>query len=247
VLTWFNPYGLDKKLLPGMNVRVTGKVTVFRERFQMVQPQWEVLNGEDVAPRSARIEAVYPATTNLPTAQLGKLIAGVIEPLLPQVPEWFEEAYLAERNLYTRRGALGKIHQPQTMKETITSKRTLAYHEFFLHQAAVAIKRYHARNSSQAVPLRVDQAVDERIRALLPFELTGAQNRVIESIRKDLAATKPMNRLLQGDVGSGKTVVALYAMLAATATTRERCAVCAPRSSPPSSDGGGSSRRSGSR
>jgi ATP-dependent DNA helicase RecG len=221
VLTWFNPWGLDKKILPGMNVRVTGKVTVFRERFQMVQPQWEALNGEDVAPKSARIEPVYPATTNLPSAQIARLVAGVIEPLVPQVPEWFEESFLAERNLYTRREALRKIHQPQTMKETITAKRSLAYHEFFLHQAAVAIKRYHARNSSQAIPLRVDEAVDERIRALLPFELTNAQNRVIDSIRKDLAAAKPMNRLLQGDVGSGKTVVALYAMLAATATTRE--------------------------
>jgi ATP-dependent DNA helicase RecG len=106
------------------------------------------------------------------------------------------------------------------VKDTITAQRTLAYHEFFLHQAAVAIKRFHARNSSQAIPLRVDEAVDSRIRALLPFDLTAAQNRVIESIRKDLAATKPMNRLLQGDVGSGKTVVALYAMLAATATSR---------------------------
>src|SRR6185437_8646980 len=90
-----------------------------------------------------------------------------------------------------------------------------------VHQAAVAIKRYHQRNSAPAVPLRVDDAVDKRIRALLPFSMTKAQNRVIESIRKDLNSTKPMNRLLQGDVGSGKTVVALYAMLAATATAAE--------------------------
>jgi ATP-dependent DNA helicase RecG len=221
VLTWFNPYGLDKKLLPGMNIRVTGKVTVFRDRFQMVQPQWEALAGDDAAPKSARIEAVYPATTNLPTAQIAKLVAGVIDTLVPQVPEWFPEVHLKERNLFTRQEAVRKIHQPQTVKDAITAKRTLAYHEFFLHQAAVAIKRFHARNSSPAVPLRVDEAVDARIRALLPFSLTPAQNRVIESIRKDLAATKPMNRLLQGDVGSGKTVVALYAMLAATATSRE--------------------------
>jgi ATP-dependent DNA helicase RecG len=223
VLTWFNPYGLDKKLLPGMQVRVTGKVTVFRNRFQIAQPKYEILDGkggEAAAPKSARIEPVYPATMELPSPQIAKLVAGVLDALIPQIPEYFPPAFLAERNLFTRQEALRRIHHPQTLKESIVAKRTLAYHEFFLHQAAVAIKRFHQRNAAPAIPLRVDEAVDARIRALLPFALTTAQNRVIESIRRDLAGTKPMNRLLQGDVGSGKTVVALYAMLAATATVR---------------------------
>ena len=138
---------------------------------------------------------------------------------MPQVSEWFGEEYLRERGFMTRRECLlERIHRPGSLKEAEGARRTLAYHEFFLHQLAVAIKRYHQRHNAPAMALRVDAAVDQRIRALLPFELTGAQNRVIESIRKDLAATKPMNRLLQGDVGSGKTVVALYAMLAAVAT-----------------------------
>ena len=222
VLTWFNPYDLHKKLLPGMHVRVTGKVTFFRNRAQIVQPRHEILKNEieETTAKGARIEAVYAATTALPTQQIARLVANILEELIPQVPEWFPPAFLKERNLTTRLEALRWIHQPQTLQESITAKRTLAYHEFFLHQAAVAIRRYHARNSSQAIPLRVDAAVDQRIRALLPFDLTAAQNRVIEAIRKDLAGTKPMNRLLQGDVGSGKTVVALYAMLAATATRR---------------------------
>ncbi|MGN6368282.1 MAG: ATP-dependent DNA helicase RecG [Phycisphaerae bacterium] len=219
VLTWFNPFGLDKKLQPGMLIRATGKVTQFRERFQIVQPKFEILDGrEEETAKSARIEPVYPATTELPSHLLAKIIAGVIDALIPKVPEWFAEGLLRERHFFTRREALEKIHRPATLKEAITAKRTLAYHEFFLHQAAVAIKRFHQRNSSPAIPLRVDEAVDRRIRALLPFELTAAQSRVIDSIRKDLSSTKPMNRLLQGDVGSGKTVVALYAMLAATAT-----------------------------
>ncbi|HUO09833.1 MAG TPA: ATP-dependent DNA helicase RecG [Phycisphaerae bacterium] len=219
VLTWFNPFGLDKKLQPGMLVRVTGKVTSFRERRQMVQPQFEILDGkEEEGPKSARIEPVYPATMELPSAVLARVIAGVLDTLIPQVPEWFSAEFLKERNFYTRQEGLRKIHRPGTLKEAVTAKRTLAYHEFFLHQAAVAIKRFHQRNSSPAIPLRVDDAVDARIRKLLPFGLTNAQTRVIESIRKDLTGTKPMNRLLQGDVGSGKTVVALYAMLAAAAT-----------------------------
>ena len=221
VLTWFNPFGLDKKLQPGMLIRATGKVTQFRDRFQIVQPKFEILDDKaEETPKSARIEPVYPATTELPTNLLAKIIAGTLDPLIPQIPEWFPEDFLKERHFFTRREALEKIHRPQNLKEAITAKRTLAYHEFFLHQAAVAIKRFHQRNSSPAIPLRVDEAVDKRIRALLPFDLTNAQTRVIDSIRKDLTSTKPMNRLLQGDVGSGKTVVALYAMLAATATAR---------------------------
>ena len=83
-------------------------------------------------------------------------------------------------------------------------------------------KRYQQRHGVPAIPLRVDEAVDARIRKLLPFEFTPAQERVIGELREDLAGVRPMNRLLQGDVGSGKTVVALYAMLAACATRRER-------------------------
>jgi ATP-dependent DNA helicase RecG len=223
ILTWFNPFGLDKKLQPGMLVRATGKVTAFRDRLQMVQPQFEVLDeadAENAAPKSARIEPVYPATTDLTTQQLQRIIEKNLDVLLPHIEEWFPEVHLRERNLFTRRESFEKIHRPANLKDAITAKRSLAYHEFFLHQAAVAIKRFHQRNSAPAIPLRVDDAVDARIRALLPFDLTAAQNRVIESLRKDLNSTKPMNRLLQGDVGSGKTVVALYAMLAATATAK---------------------------
>jgi len=221
VLTWFNAYGLDQKLQPGMHIRVTGKVTVFRDRPQIVQPQWEkVSDGESAGQTGERIEAVYPATTELTSAVMGRLIGGCLEELVGQVAEWLPAGHLAERNFMTRREALVKIHQPRTRAEHIAARRTLAYHEFFLHQTAVALKRYHARNSNPALPLRVDDAVDGRIRALLPFALTGAQDRVVASIRKDLGGAKPMNRLLQGDVGSGKTVVALYAMLAAAATRR---------------------------
>ena len=221
ILTWFNPFGIDKKIQPGMQLRATGKVTSFRDRFQMVQPQFEILDeNNDLAPKSAKIDPVYPASVELPTHMLARIIGGVLDPLLPQIEEWFPETHLRERHFFTRREAIEKIHRPPTLKDAITAKRTLAYHAFYLHQAAVAIKRFHQRNSNPAIPLRVDEAVDKRIRALLPFELTTAQSRVIDSIRKDLSNTKPMNRLLQGDVGSGKTVVALYAMLAATATHR---------------------------
>jgi ATP-dependent DNA helicase RecG len=223
VLTWFNPFGLQEKLLPGTMVRVTGKVTQFRGRFQIVQGKVEVLNEKDaemLAPKAARVEPVYPATADLPSPVIWRILKGMLDDLVAQVEEWFAPEFLAERNLLTRQEAMRRIHAPASLQDAILAKRTLAYHEFFLHQSAFAIKRFHQRHGTPAVPLRVDDAVDAHIRALLPFAFTGAQKRVIEAIRKDLAGTKPMNRLLQGDVGSGKTVVALYAMLAACATPR---------------------------
>ncbi|MCL2646216.1 MAG: ATP-dependent DNA helicase RecG [Phycisphaerales bacterium] len=222
VLTWFNAYGLEHQLQPGMLIRVTGKVTSFNNRKQIVQPKFEILQGNEEERKSARVEPVYPATVELSSAAIMRVIHGILDTLLPAIAEFFPEDFLRDRHFFTRQEALQKIHRPATLQDAATARRTLAYHEFFLHQAAVAIKRYHQRNSIPAIPLRVDDAVDQRIRALLPFSLTKAQNTVIASIRKDLAATKPMNRLLQGDVGSGKTVVALYAMLAASATQSPR-------------------------
>ncbi len=90
---------------------------------------------------------------------IGKILAGMLDELLPQVAEWFLPEHLKERQLFGRQEALRLIHQPRTLKDSITAKRSLAYHEFFLHQAAVAIKRFHQRNSAPAIPLRVDAAV----------------------------------------------------------------------------------------
>ena len=223
VLTWFNPYGIDEKLSPGTHIRVTGKTTAFGGRIQIVQGKFQVLeavDGDRVA-AGPRIEAIYAATEEITSPQIARIVHNNLDFLLPSVREWFDGAYVKERNLLTRHDATLSIHKPRDMKEAQRARRTLAYHEFFLHQTAVAVKRYHQRMMQKAMALRVDDKVDARIRALLPFELTAAQGRVIEAIKKDLAVTKPMNRLLQGDVGSGKTVVALYAMLAGVATARE--------------------------
>ncbi len=228
MLTWFHPYGVSSKVGPGMKIRITGKATMFSGRLQFVNPKWDLLKEEeDRPPVHAHIEPVYPASADLSSPQIAKLIQSAASPLLPHVQEWFAEAYLAERGFYTRREATERIHRPLSMADVKKARRTLAYHEFFLHQLAMAIKRYHQRTSQPALPLRVDDAVDRRIRALVEFPLTASQNRVVEQIKKDLTGTRPMNRLLQGDVGSGKTVVALYAMLCAAATGHQ-AALMAP-------------------
>ena len=125
------------------------------------------------------------------------------------------------------RQAYRQLHKPSTLGDITRAQRTIAYHEIILFQLALEIRRYHQKHSVTAERLRTDDRVDERIRALIPFELTAAQKRVIAELRADLARQEPMNRLLQGDVGSGKTVVALYAMLMAVAAGKQ-AALLAP-------------------
>ena len=176
ILTWFNPYDLAKKILPGTQVRVTGKVTLFRNRYQITQPKVEFLDGKDadaLAPKSARIEPVYPATLELPSPAIWRITKNILDELIPQLEEWFTPEFLAERNLLTRQEAMRASTIPSCSK-TASSPSALAYHEFFLHQSAVAIKRYHQRNSNPAIPLRRRRR--RRLNAsapLLPFDLTG--------------------------------------------------------------------------
>ncbi len=218
ILVWFNRWDLPDKIAPGCRLRATGQVSFFNGRAQLMQPLFDVVTEESSTRAAARIEPAYPATADLPSAVIRQVIIGNLAQLLPNVREWFAPDYLASRNLPCRRAAYQAVHQPVDLKQTQAARHSLAYHEFFLYQLAVALRRARQQNAAGARPLRADDTVDKRIRARLEFKLTDAQNRVIACLRKDLASTVPMNRLVQGDVGCGKTVVALYAMLLAVAS-----------------------------
>ncbi len=218
ILVWFNRWDLPDKISPGCQLRATGQVNFFNGRAQLMQPQFDVVTDASQTPESPKIEPVYPATADLPSAVIRQVIMGNLAELLSAVREWFSPDFLAARRLPSRRAAYQAVHHPVHLKQTQSARHSLAYHEFFLYQLAVALRRATQKNEAGAKPLRADDTVDKRIRALLEFNLTDAQNRVVESLRKDLASTVPMNRLVQGDVGCGKTVVALYAMLLAVAS-----------------------------
>ncbi len=227
ILVWFNRWDLPDKITPGCRLRATGTVSFFNGRPQMMQPQFECLP-DTPGPRAvAAIEPVYPATANLPSGTIRQIVLANLPDLLADVSEWFGADALASKRLLSRRAAYEAAHRPQSLAEAQLARHTLAYHEFFIYQLAVALRRAAQRNKAGACPLRADDLVDRRIRALLDFSLTDAQNRVVKSLRSDLAAAVPMNRLIQGDVGCGKTVVALYAMLLAVASGRQ-AALLAP-------------------
>ena len=216
-LVWFHGAYLRGKITPGQILRVQGRVRMFRNIPQMSQPKWEVIEpdadrvGEDV------IRAVYPASAKLSSLAIWQTIDKNIDDALAGVEEWYPEAHLRARDLLRRPQAYRAIHQPTSWKEALAARRRLVYDELMLMQIGLSLSRRLRGGRLTAPRLLIDKLLDERIRKRFPFSLTEAQQRCVWEIVRDMQAPQPMSRLLQGDVGSGKTVVALYAMLVAVA------------------------------
>lgn len=237
-LVWFNAHWLRDRIKPGMTLAVTGKVGLYRDYLQMANPKWERLDGDEAAgggddalaacgadagtpDADEQLRPVYPATEDLPSEQIERLIADVLPRVLPQIDDHFDAAYRQAHALPELAEAYRMLHQPDDEDEPPAARRRLAYDEFFLLQLGLALKRHHTKNVMKAPALRWSEAIDRHIRDRFKFDLTAGQDHVVGQIAGDLQRTEPMIRLLQGDVGSGKTVVALYAMLMAAADRRQ--------------------------
>jgi ATP-dependent DNA helicase RecG len=226
-LIWFNQSWLRTKIHPGVTLRVRGKVKFFRGIAQMANPKWEIIEQETEPVTDERFRPIYPATAHLPSERIGALIDANLDAAVAHVQEWFDPAQLHKRYLIPRRQAFLKIHRPADFREAADARRRLVYDELMLMQLGLGLSKRLRDGRVTAPILRVDKLLDERIRRRFPFDLTNAQQHAIYEIIADLKSGHPMNRLLQGDVGSGKTVVALYAMLVAVAN-KMQAAILAP-------------------
>jgi ATP-dependent DNA helicase RecG len=204
-LVYFNNPGWARKQLPmGERRTVSGKLEAYGDEWQIIHPEVsEPGKGAEPALR----EPVYPLTEGLTNRRMGELAALGLE-RAPELPEWVEPSLLARESWRDWRSALGEAHR----EPASSARRRLAYDEIFANQLALLLLRQSARRTKTA-PLAGDGRLSGTL--CLPYELTLAQRRVIEEIRGDMAQGVPMLRLLQGDVGSGKTLVAVMAMLAA--------------------------------
>lgn len=227
-LVWFNQPYLHGKIQPGLKVRIHGELTTFGGALQVANPKWEAIaSSEDPAPIDERIRPVYPASETLPTAQIEKIIAAHLPTALPLILDHLPDSFRIARNMPSLADAYRMQHAPESFDETNAARRRLAYDELLFLQLGVGMKRAHLRLHLKAPKLRHTPAIDRHIRERLGFTLTPHQDEVIAEIVKDLSSTRPTNRLIQGDVGSGKTVVALYAMLLAVADGHQ-AAIMAP-------------------
>ena len=215
---WFHSQYLLEKLHVGQVVRLTGRIELFQENAAMTNPSWEIIdeNEDPLAGDVERFVPVYPATGQLPSKRIAGIIAGLLSEVAPQVAEFLPDELREKRKLPLRRTALLRFHQPLQPEDVNVSRRRFAYEEFLLCLLAVQLSRCR-RRGIDAKPIRVSEEIDRRIRRRFPFTLTAGQDRAAGEIRADLARTTPMNRMLMADVGAGKTVVALYACLAAIA------------------------------
>ncbi len=223
-----------EKMLPlGAHRYISGKIDLWDGTRQMVHPS-RILDEEGLASLPA-VEPIYGATEGLTSRAINKLAVAALDRLAP-LPEWQDPAWLARSRFPDFAEALRIEHRPEEAPPRATdplqpppatpARRRLAYDELLASQLALALTRARQRRKAGR-PNAGDGALSGRIAAGLPFALTGAQSRAVAEIREDLAAPRRMLRLLQGDVGSGKTAVALLAMASAVEAGRQ-AALMAP-------------------
>jgi len=217
-LIWFagSPRHIESLAPRGSRRLVTGKVERFNSEVQIAHPDYILpIEKADEIPLS---EPVYPATQGLTSRQIRKLAQGALA-LAPELPEWQEPNWLAARRWAGWRPALEALHAPTNEADLTPDapvRQRLAYDELFAHQLALA-RRRRARQITPAARMAPGEA-SARLLAALPFALTGAQEQAVAEIRADLTSGEQMGRLLQGDVGSGKTAVAALALADAAAS-----------------------------
>ncbi len=214
-LTFFNQQWRMRELQPGRRGFFAGKVGEYRGAKQLTHPDYELFDDEETARRTAESYAnvpipIYPATAAVPSWKMASII-GVVLDGLGTVLDPLPDDLRAEWGLLENRVALERIHRPIRTDEIAGARETLRAHEAFVLQAALLQQRAYVR--AMTAVSREPGALSARFDEALPFELTPDQAAVGEVVAADLQSEQPMNRLVQGEVGSGKTLVALRAML----------------------------------
>jgi ATP-dependent DNA helicase RecG len=212
-VSFFNQAWRERQLRPGMTVALFGKLEIYADRKQMTNPVVDLIGD-----RTGRIVPIYPQSekAGLSTWEIGDWVAealrrsqgrGLLDPVPGRVLDRFD--------LITRAEAFAGIHAPDSMAHRDVARRRLVLDELLRVQLALVQRKRHMERTTQGIAHRVDGPLVDAFVARLPFELTDDQRAAVEEIGRDLAAPHPMHRLLQGDVGSGKTVVAVSTLLVA--------------------------------
>ncbi len=224
--TFFGQLWLQRQFKRGSMIVASGKVEQFRNETMMTNPEWELLEREHL--HTNRIVPVYPLTKGLSARTMRRLVRQALSDHAENVPDYLPEPVLERIGFPDLSWALEQVHFPDSHDYLEHARQRLSFDELFLFQMAVMA----ARRDWQSVPGQPLSVLDDWLGAALatlPFQLTAAQQRALDDIRHDLARDVPMNRLLQGDVGSGKTAVAALA-LAIAVQNGKQAALMAPTS-----------------
>ena len=214
-IVWFNQPWAARGLREGEQLAVSGTVTVYRGRLQMANPpEYEPFDADVMRP--GRLMPVYPGTQGLGQRAIRRAVAAAVEALAPRLPDPAPAWLAEEEGLEPYADCVRAYHAPDTRADAERARRALALREFLAVQAGVLLRRAAWQGGEPAPALSLAAQIDGYL-AALPFTMTPPQRRSLDEVLADVAGPAPMLRLLQGEVGSGKTVVAFAAMLAAVA------------------------------
>lgn len=210
--TWFNQPWLEKTFKPGMELVLSGRVEQYLGRLTFQSPEWEELDKDLV--HTGRLVPVYPLTQGITSKWLRKQIRDTVNYWSRRLPDYLPDESRRRLDMLTLEEAVRQIHFPDDWENLEAARRRLAFDELLMIQLGVLRQRIEWR-TQETQPIAIEPENVTRILEALPFPLTGAQQRSIDEIIADIQTSVPMSRLLQGDVGSGKTVVALVALVLA--------------------------------
>ncbi|MGM0472183.1 MAG: ATP-dependent DNA helicase RecG [Bacillota bacterium] len=214
---WFNQPYIKQKFEVGSEVAFSGEVKKEYGELQITHPHYELLEkGQEE--QLGKILPIYSTTEGLSQTMLRKIIQQILAEHLDQYPELLSDDFKMKHNLFDIEQALKKIHFPKQIEETEEARRRLAFDELFILQLGILLQKSELGGQEEGIVHDGDDQLIADYLADLPFELTTAQSKVWREIKGDLEAKRVMNRLVQGDVGSGKTVVATLALLKAVSS-----------------------------
>jgi ATP-dependent DNA helicase RecG len=211
-VVWFNQPFRVRQLPPGTEAAFSGTIESYRGHLQMSNPVVGVLNSQHESLHTGRIVPIYPQIGKIKPWDLIDLMANALSRSRP-VPDPVPEVLLAEHGLMSRDEAFADIHFPEDLQRVPPARHRLAYDELLRLELALALRKRRQTEEASGFAHRPTGELAERFIAGLPYELTGAQRRVIGEVLADLSEAHPMHRLLHGEVGSGKTVVAVATLL----------------------------------
>ena len=222
-VVFFNQPYLATRFRTGATVVLSGRVGIFQHQRQMDSPEWELLDKAELerAVHTGRLVPVYPLTAGLGNRTLRRLTAEALDRGAALIDESLPSGVRARHELMALPEAIQEIHRPDNAVKAEAARRRLAFEELLSLQLAVLGERRKRLESGHAKPLELDGSTLDGFLNTLPFALTSAQRKASAEVQVDLAASRPMARLLQGDVGSGKTVVAAIALLAAVRSGKQ--------------------------
>jgi len=212
-VVWFNQPFRQRQLAVGDEVALSGKVERFRGAPQMSSPEVDVLSGEGEALRTGRVVPIHPSVAEVSPGWMRRAMHNALTRSRP-IPDPIPPAVIERLRLLDRDTAFADIHFPESMAAVGPARRRLAFDELFLLELALALAKAHQERTALGASHTMDGPLVSAFVAGLPYRLTDAQRRVLDEIGTDLAKSHPMHRLLQGEVGSGKTAVAIATLLA---------------------------------